>query len=118
MPRVTKLDDQELIDIALSSDGPFKDEPSDEIALFIRYIDIQPGDIEVDNGVIYNAYCRWSENDKKRMSRISFFKRFAKWFRPQQKSSKRFYYLNKTAFEITKTFTTDLGENSEEENKA
>jgi len=92
-------DIQKLLDIATSSNKPVKhDNP--EVLQFIDELGIVPGTTKVPTYTLYYTYILWRGNRKK-LSRLLFFRETAKHFDRVQGSGTNNYLLNAEPFDLT-----------------
>ena len=94
-----KIDNETLIEIALSSNEPIEMEPQDEVSAFIFENGLASGENKVLNQEIYDNYIKWTSKDKP-LTKQKFFKSFVKYFeRGKTGKGQRFYFLNITSFD-------------------
>lgn len=86
------MSEEDLIDIAKSSDEVVDFGPSDQVTRFITDIGLERGDNKIRAGNIYNCYLDWCGKNKKKMNKNNFFKRFSKIFEDVKGFDKYVFY--------------------------
>lgn len=91
---------QKLLDIAESKKVSIDEvSMSTDVERYIKKYQITVGDTFIKNYIIYYHY--WKSKQRDRMSRKSFFKRFARYFDKYMIGGDRGYYLDPEPFDLT-----------------
>jgi hypothetical protein len=101
--------DKELINIAKEKQKEtVKDWKMEQVLDFIVSCEIESGDAEIENALIYEMYRKWN-GKKDLLTRDMFFRRFAKFFQRKIHSGFRTYQLNPAPFDLSIENKTLIG---------
>lgn len=94
------MDLKELLKLAKTkTTKEYSEDNLSEVKQFCIFLDLKEGRSTVSAYFIYEMYIQWTTSTTP-LSKISFFRRFHKYFHPVKRDRKNYYKLNNNSFEI------------------